>query len=74
MLPRMSDDPIARLNAALQGKEPRFGGVFLCGLLAETGLSKSRKCNRLNVRYAPETGPSRDRLLNYRFVPEADIN
>jgi len=27
----------------------------------------------LKVRYAPETGPSRDRLLNYRFRPKADI-
>ena len=38
-------------------------------LLAETGSSQHRFLSDLNVRYPPETGPSRDRLVNSRFVP-----
>ena len=43
-------------------------------LLADSGPFRIVIFSSLKVRYAPGSGPSRDRLLDYRFVPKADPN
>ena len=35
--------------------------------------SESRISTDFNFRFAPESGPLRDRLVNFRFVPKADV-